>query len=380
MYRDRSVTAIITAGGRGRRMGSRIPKQFLSVGGKSILEATVEKFYFSPMTDSIVVVVNSDYVEHTKSLMTDRFAKRIDVVAGGESRQESVFNAIKHIERTAADTDIVLVHDGVRPYVSNDIIERVIMASAEAGGAVAVIPPKDTIRSLRGGMLVRDELFCVQTPQGFEAGVLIEAYRKAMADGFSGTDDSSLVERLGAHFDLVDGSYENIKITTPEDLRMENRIGTGFDVHRFAADRKLILGGVEIPYEKGLLGHSDADVLTHAVIDAMLGAAALGDIGRIFPDSDPAYRDISSMDLLMRTWNTVRDRGYSVVNVDATIICEKPGLSPYITRMKENIADVLSIDAGRVSIKATTTEQLGFTGREEGIAAQAVCLLAGAPR
>ena len=141
-------------------------------------------------------------------------------------------------------------------------------------------------------MLIRDELFCVQTPQGFEAGVLIEAYRKAMADGFSGTDDSSLVERLGAHFDLVDGSYENIKITTPEDLRMENRIGTGFDVHRFAADRKLILGGVEIPYEKGLLGHSDADVLTHAVIDAMLGAAALGDIGRIFPDSDPAYRDI----------------------------------------------------------------------------------------
>ena len=215
----------------------------------------------------------------------------------------------------------------------------------------------------------------MQTPQGFRFGLLKEAFEKAMAEGFYGTDDASLVERLGHAVAIVPGEYTNIKITTPEDLTMEMRIGTGYDVHKLVEERDLILGGVNIPYEKGLLGHSDADVLTHALMDALLGAAALGDIGKLFPDNDDSFKGISSIELLKRVKSALDDKGYSLGNADVTVICQKPKLAGYIDEMRKNIAQALDTDVDRISIKATTTEKLGFTGRGEGIAAEAVCIL-----
>lgn len=205
--------------------------------------------------------------------------------------------------------------------------------------------------------------------------MLKEAYEKAFADGFYGTDDAGLVERLGHPVELVMGKYDNIKVTTREDMPMENRIGTGYDVHRLTEGRKLILGGEEIPFERGLLGHSDADVLIHAVMDAMLGAAAMGDIGQHFPDTDEAYKGASSMVLLASVKEKIQEAGYKVGNLDVTVIAQRPKIRPYIDSMKRNIADVLKLEEERINIKGTTTEKLGFEGREEGIAAQAVCLL-----
>ena len=202
-----------------------------------------------------------------------------------------------------------------------------------------------------------------------------KAFEQAFADGFYGTDDAGLTDRIGVRAAIVEGEYENIKITTPEDLKMEYRIGTGYDVHRLEPDRKLVLGGVCIPFEKGLLGHSDADVLVHALMDAMLGAAGLGDIGKLFPDSDPAYSGISSILLLEKTGKAVSEAGYCLGNADITVICQRPRLAPYIEQMRENIAAALTVPKDRISIKATTTEKLGFTGRGEGIASEAVCLL-----
>lgn len=205
--------------------------------------------------------------------------------------------------------------------------------------------------------------------------MLIEAYEKAYDDSYRGTDDASVVERAGYEVTIVDGDYENIKITTKEDLPLENRVGMGFDVHQLAEDCRLVLGGVEIPWEKGLLGHSDADVLLHAVMDALLGAAGLGDIGRHFPDSDEQYRGISSMKLLESVKGLLDENFYKVANVDATIIAQKPKIAPYAEEMRKNIAGVLDVDQSRINVKGTTTEQLGFAGRGEGIAANAVVSL-----
>ena len=215
----------------------------------------------------------------------------------------------------------------------------------------------------------------MQTPQGFRTDVIREAYRRAYAEGFYGTDDASLAERAGYSIAVAEGSYANIKITTKEDLPVEMRIGSGYDVHRLEEGRKLILCGTEIPFEKGLLGHSDADVALHALMDAMLGAAAAGDIGRHFPDTDDRFKGVSSMELLKQTLMVINKEGYAPGNVDITIIAQRPKLQPYIEQMRENTAAALNIGKESVSVKATTTEKLGFTGRGEGIAAQAVCIL-----
>ena len=259
--------------------------------------------------------------------------------------------------------------------MSRDVIKAVAEKAGETGAAIAAVPPKDTIRHIEEGTLDRSRLCCVQTPQGFRMELLKKAFEKAAADGFYGTDDASLVERLGHAVAIVPGEYSNIKITTPEDLTMEMRIGTGYDVHKLVEERDLILGGVTIPYEKGLLGHSDADVLTHALMDALLGAAALGDIGKLFPDNDDSFKGISSIELLRRVKSVLDDKGYSLGNADVTVICQKPKLAGYIDEMRVNIAAALETDVDRISIKATTTEKLGFTGRGEGIAAEAVCIL-----
>ena len=375
MYKGRKVTAVVTAAGSGRRMGTPLPKQFLKIGGKTVLEKAVEPFEASEHVDEIIVVGSSEFLELCTGLCR-QFSKFSRAVAGGKERQDSVRNALNLVE-----DGYVLIHDGARPYVDMETIMRVLEAAAGTGAAVAAVPVKDTVRQTRGGdntdsiTLPRDRLYSVQTPQGFDVALIREAYAAAEAEGFLGTDDGGLAERAGHPVTIVEGSYRNIKITTQEDLPMETRIGTGFDVHRLTEGRKLILCGTEIPFEKGLLGHSDADVAVHALMDAMLGAAAMGDIGRHFPDTDDAYKGISSMILLQKVRELIEQEGFRLGKADITIMAQRPKLSPYIEKMRTNIAAVLGMDAGSINVKATTTEKLGFVGRQEGIAAEAVCTI-----
>lgn len=379
MYNRKKTAVVIAAAGMGTRMGSNIPKQYLKIGGEPVLVKTMKAFCSNQYIDAIFVVTNKEYVDCCRQMKEDYgLSKLTAVTEGGNERQDSVWQALKEIQRTAPDTEYVLVHDGARPFISREIIDSVIEAAAGTGAAVACVPVKDSIRQgerLKSRNIERKNLYAVQTPQGFKRSILTEAYKKAFDDGYYGTDDASLVERIHQPIELVMGQYDNIKITTKEDMPMENRIGTGFDVHQLTEGRPLILGGVEIPFEKGLLGHSDADVLIHALMDAMLGAAALGDIGQHFPDTDEQYKGISSLELLGRVKQLIDDEFYKISNVDITVMAQRPKIKSHIDDMRLNIANTLEIDLSRVGIKGTTTEKLGFVGREEGIAAQAVCLL-----
>ena len=386
MFDEKKVTVIIVAAGRGNRFGGDLPKQFLKIGNKTVLERAIEPFQDHPAVDGIIVAASEEYLEHCRRLCS-RFDKTEAVVCGGEQRQDSVFACLERVE-----DGLVMVHDGARPSVTQDVIDRVIDGAYNHGASVPCVPVKDTIRQMKdsGGLLSatldRSSLFCVQTPQGFHTQILKRAYEKAKTDGFVGTDDAGLVERLGEPVSITAGDYANIKITTREDLpeqtagrrnlnKMDMRIGSGYDVHQLTEGRKLILGGVDIPYEKGLLGHSDADVLLHALMDALLGAAALGDIGKHFPDTDERYKGISSIKLLEHVKLLISDSGYSVGNADITVIAQKPKIASYIPAMRKNIAETLGIEIERVNVKGTTTEKLGFVGRCEGIACEAVCIL-----
>lgn len=376
MYKNKKVAVIIAAAGSGKRMGSGIPKQFLEIEGKSVLVKTALAFSQNQYVDGFFVVTGKDFVERTEELLKS-MDKFMGIAVGGAERQDSVYNGL---EMLPEDTDYVLVHDAARPFITQNLIDLVIEKSVEKGAAVAAVPVKDTIKTVdeQGvftNTLPRNQLRCIQTPQGFQKELLIKAYKKAFAENYYGTDDAVLIERTGFPVHLVDGDYSNIKITTKEDMPMECRIGTGYDVHRLEKNRKLILGGVEIPFESGLSGHSDADVLVHAIMDALLGAAALGDIGRHFPDTDEKYEGISSMKLLEHVSWLLERNGYGIGNIDATIIAQAPRLAPFIDEMKINIAETLKISHNKVNVKATTTEKLGFTGRKEGIASEAVCIL-----
>ena len=386
MFKGKKVTVIVVAAGRGSRFGGDLPKQFLKIGEKTVLERAIEPFQDHPAVDGIIVVASEEYLEHCRRLCS-RFDKTEAVVCGGEQRQDSVFACLERVE-----DGLVMVHDGARPSVTQDVIDRVIDGAYNHGASVPCVPVKDTIRQMKdsGGLLSanldRSSLFCVQTPQGFHTQILKRAYEKAKTDGFVGTDDAGLVERLGEPVSITEGDYANIKITTREDLseqtagrrnlnKMDMRIGSGYDVHQLTEGRKLILGGVDIPYEKGLLGHSDADVLLPALMDALLGAAALGDIGKHFPDTDERYKGISSIKLLEHVKLLISDSGYSVGNADITVVAQKPKIASYIPAMRKNIAETLGIEIERVNVKGTTTEKLGFVGRCEGIACEAVCIL-----
>ncbi len=391
MYQNKKVTALIMAAGQGSRMGLELPKQFVRIGpqGETILETTVKIFDDCPAVDEILITANRDFIVQCRALC-ERFTKVWGVVPGGKERQDSVREGLQH----ASDDGLLLVHDAARPYVTEAVILRVLEGAYRSGAAVPVVPVKDTIRQsvaadkgARGGAaggellsrtLDRTTLFHVQTPQGFHTDLLKQAYRKAYAEGFYGTDEAGLVERFGARVAMVRGEDANKKITTREDMpavQKKMRIGQGYDVHRLTAERRLVLCGVEVPHTSGLLGHSDADVALHALMDALLGAAALGDIGRHFPDNDVRYKGISSMLLLESVRELIDAKGFAVGNVDITIIAQKPKLAPYITQMRGNVAQALGVDEAAVNVKATTTERLGFAGREEGIAAEAVCLL-----
>ncbi|HML37468.1 MAG TPA: 2-C-methyl-D-erythritol 4-phosphate cytidylyltransferase [Bacillota bacterium] len=381
------TAVIITAAGSGRRMGGGVPKQYGLLGGMSILARSVKAFAGLEEVSGIFIVTNTDYVEHCRAELDGLglMPKVCGILPGGMERQDSIYEAVR---RLPEDVDLVLVHDGVRPFVTADVIRRTIEAAKEHGAAAVAVPAKDTVKVAEEGYfrqtLDRSVLYSMQTPQGFHRKVLVHAYEEAYRQGFYGTDDAVLVENSGEKVYLVEGDYNNIKITTMEDLvfgeailkeRQEIRVGTGYDVHRLTEGRKLILGGVEIPFEKGLLGHSDADVLLHAVMDALLGAASLGDIGRHFPDTDEKYRGADSLELLKAVGSMLREGGFCVVNIDAVVIAQRPKIAPYIGEMILHIAETLGIEGNRINIKGTTTERLGFCGREEGIAAQASVLI-----
>ncbi len=358
---------------------------FAPVAGKPILAHTLSVFELCSAIDEIVLVVGKHEIEAAGDLV-GRFncGKVKSIVAGGSQRQDSVYNGL-----AAVTGDIVAIHDAARPMVTCEIIERCVAAAREFEACIAAVPVIDTIKvadaqGAVAGTIDRSNLWSVQTPQAFSTQLVRAAYERAYADAFYATDDAALVERLGHKVSIVEGSYDNIKITTPADMSLaslkltgnEMRTGMGMDVHAFAESRKMVLGGVEIDHPTGLAGHSDADVVLHAIADACLGAAALGDIGRHFPDTDPQYKGISSLKLLGHVAELIAAEGWRLVNVDATVVCERPKIAPHAAEMAQQIADCFGVEAGRISVKGTTTEKLGFTGRGEGIACYAVASIA----
>ncbi len=369
--------ALLLCGGSGTRMGARENKTLLRIGG---VPAIVRCFRaFQPWVSGIVLVARAGEEAVFSEVLSAYGCSPLAIVPGGADRQAS---ALCGLNALPGDADIALIHDGARPFVTGDIIRRVIESVKAWGSGVAAVPARDTIKraDAQGRVLEtlnRSELWQMQTPQGFFVRDLLNAHAAVTARC---TDDAALMEAAGHEVRLVQGSPDNIKLTSPEDVRMVNgmltpRIGTGFDAHRLVEGRELWLGGVKVPYEKGLLGHSDADVALHALMDALLGAAAMGDIGKLFPDKDPQYKGISSVLLLKEVGKRLTDAGFAVGNVDVTIVCQAPKLAPYIPAMRDVIAAALGVTAEQVSVKATTTERMGYEGAGEGISAQAAAMV-----
>ena len=378
---QKTISAVLVAAGSSTRMG--FDKLSFDLGGETVLHRSIRAFDQCPQIGEIVLVAgkNRAFVEQQAVGCT----KPVQIVAGGATRAESAKNGV-----LAAHGELVAVHDAARPFVSPAVIAAVLEAAAPA------VPVKDTIKQAVPGdgktvpeaCLVRSTpdrstLYAVQTPQCFDRAQYLAALQELDAEKARlVTDDCSLFELTGRSVQLTQGDYANLKITTREDLprpvqkdETRMRIGHGYDVHRLVEGRKLILGGVEIPFEKGLLGHSDADVLTHAVMDAVLGAAALGDIGQHFPDNDPAYAGADSLGLARHVARILSEHDYRVENIDATILCQRPKLAPHIPAMRANLAAAFGLPVDAVSVKATTEEHLGFTGEGLGIAAHAVALI-----
>ena len=379
------AAAVIVAAGRGERLGAAIPKAFVAVAGVPMLLHAARRVALSPEVGRIVVVVGASDVDRARMLLMQHGVRNVTaVVPGGAHRQDSVFAGLSHL----GEAPVAVVHDGARPLVPPDVVTAVIQAAAEAGAASAGLPVRETVKLVDGAdarqTLDRDRLWVAHTPQAFRTALLREAHHRAKAEGFYGTDDAVLVERLGYAVRMVEDSPRNLKVTVPADLdlaeayagqRQMVRTGIGYDAHRLALGRLLRVGGVEIPWPRGLAGHSDADVLAHAIMDALLGAAGLGDLGRHFPPGDPAFRGADSIELLRRVTAMAAGAGWRVVHVDSTVLAEAPRLAPYIPQMQERLAAALGVDSSAVNIKATTTEGMGAIGRGEGIAAHAVATL-----
>jgi 2-C-methyl-D-erythritol 4-phosphate cytidylyltransferase/2-C-methyl-D-erythritol 2,4-cyclodiphosphate synthase len=372
------AAAIIAAGGSSSRMNGA-DKLFAEIDGVPVIMRAVLAFERAESIDEIIIASNSE-AKIKKLCKEYSITKLKTVVNGGSDRCESVLNAVKQV---SADINIIAVHDGARPFITSELINKITCLAEEKGAVIPAVRVKDTVKIVQNGAIIstpgRDELYLAQTPQAFLLSKYLEAVHKS--SGLTVTDDAMLFENAGFEVFITEGNYKNKKITTPEDLNnvqctMNNeqlRIGIGYDVHKFAKERELILCGVEIPHEEGLLGHSDADAAVHALIDALLGALALGDIGKHFPDTDPQYKGISSMELLSRVNALINEHGYKPSNIDITIIADRPKLAPYIMQMQENIAGACKVPLGAVSVKATTEEGLGLAGK--GIGANAVCLL-----
>jgi 2-C-methyl-D-erythritol 4-phosphate cytidylyltransferase / 2-C-methyl-D-erythritol 2,4-cyclodiphosphate synthase len=385
-----SVSVVIPAAGIGSRMGATVPKQYLEVDGMSILRRTVMVFASIPYVEQVIIACAPQYAATIREQVGDLFDENtlFLTVDGGAQRQDSVRNALHHPKLSGS---LVAIHDAVRPNVSRGLIDRVCEVAAKTGAAIPALSAKDTVKRSTDNLritetLPRQQIWLAQTPQVFETALIVHAHENAFADGYYGTDDASLIEYMGRGVDIVEGEPSNVKITTPEDLAYisamkgtsiypDVRVGHGYDVHQLESGRKLVLGGVEIPHEKGLLGHSDADALLHSITDAIIGALALGDIGSHFPDTDPDNKNLDSRIFLRKANELATKRGYRVGNIDSVVVAEKPKLRTYIDAMRDAIAKEVGIDVDRVSVKATTSEKMGFVGRGEGMAAMATVLL-----
>ncbi len=380
-----ATVALIVAAGRGSRFGAALPKQYAPLAGRAVLRHALEAYCRHPRIDAVQAVIHPD-----DRALYDKAAEGLglpEAVAGGATRQDSVLNGLNALAPGAPER--VLIHDGARPLIGAETIDRVLDALGQAPGAIAALPVIDTLK--RGGddgrisgTLSRSDLWRAQTPQGFRFAEILGAHEAARDQAL--TDDAAVAERVGIEVRLVPGAPENIKVTTQEDLMQaerwlsgaasgETRVGQGFDVHRFGPGDHVMLCGIAVPHGAGLIGHSDADVGLHALTDAILGALGAGDIGTHFPPSDPKWRGADSAAFLRHAAALTAERGGRILQTDVTLICEAPKVGPHRAAMVRRIAELLEIAPERVSVKATTTEGLGFTGRGEGIAAQALATL-----
>lgn len=370
--------AVVVGAGRGHRFGGDIPKQYRMLGGMPVLRKTVSAFISHPDIDAVLSVIHPDDLELFRTATEGLDV--LDPVWGGATRQDSVRSGLESLENRSPD--LVLIHDAARPFISNDVITGVLVGLKSYKGAIPSLAVTDTLKRGDNGRFIgtvsREGLYRAQTPQGFHFGDLIAAHRSTASMEL--TDDSAVAESAGLDVAITPGSEDNFKITTQEDLdkaeRMvssgETRTGLGFDVHQFCDGDSVTICGVKVPFEQSLLGHSDADVGLHAITDAILGAIGEGDIGMHFPPSDPQWKGEPSDTFLRHAGNLVNKRGGSLSNIDLTIICEKPKIGPHREKMRARIAEILGISLDRVGLKGTTTERLGFTGRGEGVAAQAI--------
>jgi len=370
------IAVIIPAAGSGTRTGLNFNKVLYDIGAMPLLSSTLSPFLASPEISKIIIAVNPKDKEKVDKVVSGlNTDKEVITVTGGMTRTETVRNCLPYAE----DSDITLIHDAARPFITSDLIEKVINSAKENGAAILAVPVVDTIKKVNNGTVIetvnRSEYVLIQTPQGFKTEELIRAYEAA--GNLSYTDDSAVYEKYIGKVSVIEGSPENIKITTEKDFYRffprGYRVGVGYDVHPYKEGRKLILGGVEIPHYKGLNGHSDADVLAHAVMDALLTATGNRDIGVLFPDSDEKYLNINSLILLDKVYKIINSQGYKIYNISAEIIAEKPKLMNYIPKMQENLARLLQIDHNNISLAATTTEGLGIVGEEKAVAAYAIC-------
>jgi 2-C-methyl-D-erythritol 4-phosphate cytidylyltransferase/2-C-methyl-D-erythritol 2,4-cyclodiphosphate synthase len=370
-----TVTALIVAAGSGSRLGGGIPKQYRPIAGKAVLAHAVDALASHPGINMVRVVIAGGQEELARRAMGDREVGTL--IVGGDERADSVRAGL-----AAVETDVILVHDAARPFCPHDVIDRLLAALDGAEGAVPVLPIADTLAragSELGEAVDRAGMVRVQTPQAFRMNSLAETY--AQWNGPNPTDESTVLRAAGRRVAVVAGDPMLDKLTSQTDwdraealqaARLISRTGIGFDVHAFAGEGPVMMGGIEIPHGRGLVGHSDADVVLHAITDALLGAAALGDIGQHFPPSDSQWHGADSSLFLGHVANLIRQAGGIIDFVDCTVICEEPKVSPHREAMRARIANILTLPLTAVSIKATTTERLGFAGRREGIAAQAV--------
>ena len=388
--------ALIVAAGSGQRFGGELPKQYAALGSGTVLQASIMAFLEHPEIDGVRCVVSQnhmDFYERSISGIDANIDKSglLPPVFGGETRQQSVLGGLESFAET--NPDKVLIHDGARPFVCGELISDIIFALDKSTGAIPTLPVVDTLKKCHDGSvdktIPRENLFRAQTPQGFRFNKIIAAHRELIKESM--TDDASIFERSGLTVAMVAGREENFKITTPDDYKRaqnylsglsgeyETRTGFGYDVHRLVDGNgdggKIRLCGVDIPFDRNLLGHSDADVGLHALTDAILGAIGEGDIGEHFPPTDSRWKGLDSEVFVARALELVGEKGAKINNVDITLVCEAPKIGPYRNQMRTRIAGILGLDEDRISIKATTTEGLGATGRGEGIAAQAVATL-----
>lgn len=376
---EAKTIALVAAGGRGTRLGADLPKQYLPLAGRPVLRHSIETFLAHPAVDGVQVVIHADDRERYDAATAGLSLPA--PVMGGDTRQASVLAGLESLART--NPDHVLIHDAARPLINAAVIDRALAALTDSAGAIAALPQTDSLRRGQGRRIVaavdRTDLWRAQTPQAFRYDSILAAHRAAA--GAAHTDDAAVAAAAGLEVVLVDGAEDNFKITSPDDLaRAERllaqrlgdvRVGTGFDVHRFVAGDHVMLCGVRVPHTAALAGHSDADVGLHAITDALLGAVGAGDIGDHFPPGDPQWRGAPSDLFLRHAGRAVVERQGVIAHIDVTLICERPKIGPHRDAMVRRIGEILDLAPGRVSVKATTTERLGFLGRGEGIGAQA---------